>query len=126
MTNWQPTSEELMWLAEFAGLTRGSYRGVGVNTGKAAYFLNHVFFCYIAKWQPHKDGNQLLLILEALVDYRQKSIDKLKKDIPEISGSLTNGWGRVLQDLVEEAQDEDTFTLPTAVCKAVLAIKEKG
>ena len=98
MTNYQPTAEELRWLASFAG----------VDISWCDILTHGEPLHYFARWNPLEDWNHLRLVLEALVNQYYLQIDI------ELGGEC--------HVHVCSVASVHADTLPEAVCKAALEV----
>jgi len=84
MTNWQPTSEQMKWLASFAGLryekrrvreiVSGGWRDSEVWVDDKIDPIKDMRSNWIScsMWNPFTNWNHMRLVLEALVEWRKE------------------------------------------------------
>ena len=101
MTNYQPTAEELRWLASFAG----------VDISWCDILTHGEPLQYFARWNPLEDWNHLRLVLEALVE----------KNKVTIIGGQGVKWYVILHEVTFEGKD-----CAEAIIKAALATRKDG
>ena len=116
MTNWQPTEDELKWLAEWVGLRYEKRRVREIVSGGWRDFecwvddridpIKDMRSNWYWSFDPLNNWNHLRLVMEAL--------------------AKNQGWWSLFRCLSSLSADKVDFDFPEAVIKMALALRKDG